>query len=83
MPFHITKHATERWEERFYPSIYCSALDEFNDAKKVKRSKLREGKITAVKGYRYYMSHNCVFVVSIGNNVIVTIIKRIIPYANK
>ena len=72
----ITKHAQQRWNERFDHRVENRLMQEFDIAKKAKHNYVRSLSVKAVQGHNYYVTPLCVFVVHIKSHSIVTVLPR-------
>lgn len=72
----ITRHAQQRWDERFDHRVENDMMQEFDIAKKIKHNYVRSLHIKTVSGRNYYATPSCVFIVHIESHSIVTVLQR-------
>ena len=71
----ITKHAVDRWAERFGKRYSMRDIhEEFGRAEKWKANKVRKLRIRVDPSRRYYVTELCIFVVE--HKSIITILPR-------
>lgn len=70
----ITKHAQQRWDERFGHRVDNDILSEFETSKKVKHNYVRSLKLKTVAGRLYYTTRLCIFVIQSDSRSMITVI---------
>lgn len=72
----ISDHAWQRWRQRMERKSPFGLRHEIARAKQVKRNHCPYYGIRFERGYRYYVSKTCVFVVRANNRCLITLWRR-------
>jgi hypothetical protein len=72
----VSDHAAERWFERMSGKSIFGLHVEIENARRIKRNQCHSLGISYQKGFRYYASASCIFVVRAKNKCVVTLWRR-------
>lgn len=61
-PYDVTYHAQQRWEQRFTRKLRTTIDDEFSRSVKIPARVMVRHHHKPRTGYRYFATHNCIFV---------------------